>query len=134
MSDAPALRQADLASSSSAGLALIGPGGWINFAVEPGVTVVATDDRDSEVEVLRLAVFDGPEVHPTKTSGTITKVAPMRQQRRFATHHPAWVSTAVTSRLRRSRSLRTNGIASGTHRKGQEMSIAQHRTSVGVQE
>jgi len=70
MSDAPALRQAAVASSSSAGWALIGPAGWISFAVEPGVTLLATDDRDSEVEV-----------HPARTSGTITNVAPMRKPR-----------------------------------------------------
>jgi hypothetical protein len=52
MSDTPALWHAALASLSSAGWVLIGPGGWISFAVEPGVTVVDADDRDPDVEVL----------------------------------------------------------------------------------
>jgi hypothetical protein len=50
--------------------------------VEPGVTVVDADEfPDSDVEVLPGAVFDGPEVHPTKTSGTTTRMAPTRNQR-----------------------------------------------------
>jgi hypothetical protein len=81
-SAAPALRHTALASSSSAGWALIGPDGWINFAAGPDVTLVDADDfPDSEVEVPRLAVLDGPEVHPTKTKDTATMMAPMRQER-----------------------------------------------------
>jgi hypothetical protein len=56
MSDAPALRHAALASSSSAGWALTGPGGSINFAAGTGLTTVDVDDfPDSEAEVPRLA-------------------------------------------------------------------------------
>jgi hypothetical protein len=69
MSDAPALRHAALASSSSAGRALTGPAGSINFAVELGVTPVDVDDfPDSEVEIPRLAGLDGPDVHPASTN------------------------------------------------------------------
>lgn len=76
MSDAPALRHAALASSSSAGWALTGPGGSISFAAETGDTAVDADDfADSEVEVPRLAVVDGPDVHPAKTKGTSTMLA-----------------------------------------------------------
>ena len=82
MSDAPALRRAVLASSSSAGRALIGPGGSINFAAGTDVTFVDADDfPDSGVEVSRLAVLDGPEVHPTKTRDTTMRMAPMRTER-----------------------------------------------------
>jgi hypothetical protein len=82
MSDAPALRHAALASCSSAGWALIGPGGSINFAAGTGVTAADADDfPDSGAEVSRLAVLDGPEAHPTKTRDTTTSMAPMRKQR-----------------------------------------------------
>ena len=45
------------AAELSAGWALIGPGGWINFALEPGVTVVdVADFPAAELDVPRLAV------------------------------------------------------------------------------
>jgi hypothetical protein len=80
MSDAPALRHAALASSSSAGWALIGPGGSISFAAGTDVTVVDVGDfPDSDVEVPRLARFGGPEVHPARTRDTTTRIAQMRE-------------------------------------------------------
>jgi hypothetical protein len=54
------------------GWALTGPGGWINFAADTDATAVDADDF--------LAVLDGPDVHPTKTRNTTTKMAPMRKQ------------------------------------------------------
>jgi len=81
-SAAPALRHAAVAPSSSAGWALIGPGGSINLAAEPGVAVVDVDDcPDSAAEVPWLAVLAGPEAHPTKTMGTTTRMAPMGNER-----------------------------------------------------
>ena len=82
MSDAPALRQAALASSSSPGWALIGPGGSISFAGETDVAVLDVGDfPDSEAEDSGLGVFDGPEVHPAKTRDTTLRTAPMRKER-----------------------------------------------------
>jgi len=82
MSDAPALRHAARASSSSAGRALIGPGGSINPAAGTDVALADVDDfPDPEVEISRFAVLDGPEMHPTKTRDTATMTAPMRQER-----------------------------------------------------
>jgi hypothetical protein len=75
MSEAPALWHAALAWSSSAGWALIGPGGSIIFATEAAV------DDFSEVESSRLAVFDGPELHPRTTSDTATRPAVTRRER-----------------------------------------------------
>jgi hypothetical protein len=54
----------------------------MNFAAGTGVTAVDADDfPDPAVEVPRLAVLDGPEVHPAKTRDTTTRMAPMRKQR-----------------------------------------------------
>jgi hypothetical protein len=79
MSDTPALRHAALASFSSAGWALTGPGGSINLAAGTDLTAVDADDfPDPEAEVPRLAVLDDPDVHPAKTSDTTTKTAPIR--------------------------------------------------------
>jgi hypothetical protein len=87
MSDAPALRHAAIASSSSAGRALTGPGGSISFAAGTDLTVVDVDDfPDSEVEASRPAVLDGPEVHPTKTRETATRMAPMLKERDVLSH------------------------------------------------
>ena len=83
------------------GWALIGPGGWISFAVEPCVD----DFPDLEGELSPLAVLDNPEVHPANTRHAATRVAPMRKQRdmrclqspswpvlcRFTIHRPAWI-------------------------------------------
>jgi hypothetical protein len=82
MSEAPALRHAPLASPSSAGSALIGPGGWISFAAGTDVTLADVGDfSDSEVEVSRLVVLDGPEVHPTTMRDTTVRMAPMPKER-----------------------------------------------------
>jgi hypothetical protein len=82
MSDAPAFRQAALASSSSAGWALTGPGGSINFAAGTDVTDVdAGEFPGSGAEVPPLAVIDDPEVHPAKTKDTTTRAAPVRKER-----------------------------------------------------
>jgi hypothetical protein len=75
MSEAPALRHASLASSSSAGWALIGPGGSVSFAAEPAV------DDFPGVEVPRLAVFDGPELHPGTASDRATRTVLTRRER-----------------------------------------------------
>ena len=81
MSDAPPAAPA-LASSSSAGWPLTVPGGSINFAAGTDLTAVDADDfPGSGVEVPRLAVLDGPDVHPAKTRNTTTRMAPMRKQR-----------------------------------------------------
>ena len=54
----------------------------MNFAAGTDVTAVDVDGfPDPAVEVPRLAVLDGPEVHPTKTRDTTTRMAPMRKQR-----------------------------------------------------
>src|SRR5215475_10311835 len=72
-----ALWHAALAWSSSAGWALIGPGGSISFAVEPDVD----DFPDSALELRSFAVLVGPEVHPTNTRDMATRMAPMPQER-----------------------------------------------------
>jgi hypothetical protein len=75
MSDTRALRHAALAWSSSAGWALIGPGGWISLAAEPAV------EEFPEFELSRLTVLAGPELHPATTSDTVTRTALMRRER-----------------------------------------------------
>jgi hypothetical protein len=82
MSEAPALRHAAVASPSSAGCELIGPGGWINFAAGTDVTLADVGDfPDSEVELPRLPVLDGAAVHPTKMRDTTVRMAPMPKVR-----------------------------------------------------
>jgi hypothetical protein len=75
-SEAPARWHAAIASPSSAGWALIGPGGWISIAAEPCVD----DFLDVDGELSRLAVLDVPEVHPTNTREPATRPAPMRNR------------------------------------------------------
>jgi hypothetical protein len=82
MSETPAVRHAALASASRAGSALIGPGGWINFATGTDGTLADVGDfPDSDVEVAGLAVLDGPDVHPTKMRDVTVRMAPMPHER-----------------------------------------------------
>jgi hypothetical protein len=127
MSETPAFRHAALASSSSAGWALTGPGGSINFAAETDVTAVDADDfADSEVEVPRPAVLDGPEVHPTKTRDTTTRMAPMRKQRDVPCVPPPVPSFAAS----RDPALRTNSVVdSERHQEDEDVLCAGPRDS-----
>jgi len=75
MSEAPALWHVALASSSSAGWALIGPEGSMSFAAGPAVDDVLA------VEVSRLAVFDGPGLHPRTTIDKAARTALKRRER-----------------------------------------------------
>src|SRR5215469_11330984 len=70
-----AFLHAALASSSSAGWALTGPGGSMSFAAEPAVDIFP------DVEVSRRGVFDGPELHPRTTSDRATRTALTRRER-----------------------------------------------------
>jgi len=82
MWEAPALRHAALAWSSSAGCALIGPGGSISFAA--GTVVDVGDFPESEVEVWWLIDLGDPGLHPATTSDTETRTALTRRERDVA--------------------------------------------------